>query len=193
MFPVWIPQNALYLQPDQAPGLEMYAALLRHQQTFCTSPPWPARSQPQTCVRVTPLICRETSTYSAWKGRADPMLCPAGTDPLSSDCDVWIAFDLGAPTFVGCIQMYQAGDTASLMHVEASSTGSSWELLTSVWLVRPKCAETSVFHLSADPCCTDEWSCEYVESLPLLPSPSPPRPPSVPPMGCVDDPTCKQR
>ena len=47
------------------------------------------------------------------------------------------ALDFGAPTFVGCIQLYQGGETATSAVVEVQRDGVSWLPVRQAWLPPP--------------------------------------------------------
>ena len=102
-----------------------------------------------------------SSAFSAWKGKADTTACAAS--PLGACDDVWLSIDLGTPTSVGCIQLFQAGSTASFMYVDASATQTgAWHSVLFAQLHKPPCPTDST-GIATTSCCETGWSCNEVE------------------------------
>jgi hypothetical protein len=99
------------------------------------------------------------------------------------DCDVWIAVDFLVPTYVGCIQLYQPGESASRIVVEIRNEAGAWDPVLETFMAKPYCDDTSAALCCPGTTSADRWGCSYVEAIPLVPFPPPamPPPPSPPP------------
>ena len=152
--------------------------------TFCNSSPQICGlfkvHAPSNALIGQPGLEHGTSPSSAWRGIRGTA---CNSSRVTSACDVWLSFDFGVSTYVGCVEIYQAGAAAKRIVIETRDSLGPWLPIYNNWLAQPACPELDVMRCcSGADAAVDRWKCSHVDSLPLLPFPPPQLPPPpVPP------------
>ena len=172
--------TAIVLNATVLEGLTASGTLCTLSPTLCNR--WSVNG-PRNAFVGDPGTEQSSGISSAWRGRQNnSSACSSGSSTYQMDCDVWIAVDFLVPTYVGCIQLYQPGESASRIVVEIRNKAGAWDPVLETFMAATYCADTSAALCCPGTTSADRWGCSYVEAIPLVPFPPPALPPPLSPL-----------